>query len=756
MKSFHRISFYYLRNMIFEKLIGQYRKICALSAVFLFIFNAAAKVVTQETAQDVANSFLASKGLSHKETALSRSSDDYGTLNESTIDPPAYHIFRGAERNDFIIVSGDDVARPILGYYTDNHNLADDSIPSAMKEWLDEMERQILYARENGIEQSPIVAIQWKAPGIGNVVKQLNTAKWHQGYPYNLQCPLQNGNRCATGCTATSLAIVMRHHGYPSKGRGVTPAYTSPNSGVNVSSRNLNHSYDWDSMPLEFVSGQYSSQQANNVAQLMADIGAAIQSDYSIYSTSASYDIAIALFYYFGYNSILMSKDSNSDDDWYSMMKNDLDNNCPIPYCGTTNEKTMGHAFVIDGYTDQNYFSVNWGAGGDYNGFFALDALVLDDSSFSNNQAALFNFQPASSVPTVAIVNDSIECPSLNIAIPIVPCNGETSHIRLVQNSILSSIDIYNDQNIVLDLNGFDIEIYNYGIYNYGTLTITDSKGGGKITVKQGNTQMIANYGVLTVNDGEFVNNISITAGDYDFRRCIWTADNSTTIIRDGKFSSAGSVIYSRGKLTIDNGEFNTNGNNNVLSFSGFGDTLTINGGTFSNISTDIASNDFRRALWTDIGTVTHITDGQFSSGFQVMTFNGNAVIDNATIENTGNGYGCLSFGNVVINDCKLKATTILYANRGSYLKCYGGIYSKRVGTGFLGTNCQCKSNDDAATASKYPFKVVNNSDDISPIYETGTDNVYYDLNGIIRQENKSGLQIIRKADGTTFKILNK
>lgn len=754
MKPFHRISFYYLRNMIFKNLTGRYRIIiCALSVIFLFTVNAAAKVVSEETAQDVANSFLASKGLTRKNLTLSRSSDNSSALKASTIDPPAYHIFRGAERNDFIIVSGDDVARPILGYFVDNNNCADDSIPPAMKEWLDAMERQILYARENGAEQSPMVAIQWKAPGIGDVVQHLNTAKWHQDNPYNLQCPLQNGNRCATGCTATALAIVMKYHGYPSKGRGFIPAYTCPISGVNVNSRNLNHSYDWDSMPLEFVSGQYSNQQANNVAELMADIGAAIQSDYSINSTKAPFENDQSVFIYFGYNSSYFSKKNYSVDDWYSMMRNELDNERPIPYCATTKDGQGGHAFVIDGYTDQNYFSVNWGWGGTNNGYFALDALVLNEHTFSDDQAALFNFQPANTLPTTAMLNDSIECPSLNAAASFVPSNGQESHIRLVQNCSISSLFIYYNQNIVLDLNGFDIEIDDYGFYNYGTLTITNSKGYGKITVRQGNTQMIANYGVLIVNGGEFVNNISFTGTDYDFRRCIWNAENATTIIRDGKFSCKGQVIYSIGKLTIDNGEFKTTGNNSVLTFSGSADTLTINGGTFSNLSTERASTDYRRAILTAQGTVTHITNGKFSSASQVLAFNGNAVIENATIENTGNGYGCISFGNVVINDCKLKATTILYADRGSSLKCYGGVYSKKVSSTFLGTGCQCKSNSDTETAAEYPFKVVKNSDEISPVFETGTDDIFYDLNGMILQDDKSRIQVIRKADGNNIKV---
>ena len=153
--------------------------------------------------------------------------------------------------------------------------------------------------------------------------------------------------------------------------------------------------------------------------------------------------------------------------------------------------------------------------------------------------------------------------------------------------------------------------------------------------------------------------------------------------------------------------------------------------------------------------TVTHITNGQFSSENQVLTFNGEAVIDNALIENPDKGVGCMSSGKVIINDCKMSSDRLFYVYNNYTLKCFGGIYSNKVEDEFLGTNCKCTSNNDAATSSKYPYRVVNSSTDIDAVTEkTETDDVHFDLNGMIRTESKTGLQIIHKSNGQNVKVL--
>lgn len=802
------------------------------STAFLFNVNATAKVITEKTAESLAKEFMSSKGLADKDLEIFNLSDNTAQFRAQSINggSPAYHIFSRTDHNGFIIVSGDDIARPILGYSFESRTDGQDEMPPAMIDWLNDIEKQILQARKYGLPQSEEIADQWKHTDMGNVVKQQVTAKWNQGYPFNLQCPLQDGYRCVTGCVATAYAILMKFYGYPSAGSGITPAYTCTNSGVYVESRNLNHSYDWDSMPLVYNS--YTDQQANNVAQLMADIGAAIQADYTNQETSAYYNSINkgALFKNFGYNvGKQYDKDNYTIAEWYSMLKEGLENH-PVLYRGESEDGTGGHAFIIDGYTDNDYFCVNWGWGGSYNGAFVLDALNVSTINFNSAQSAFFDFQPAVSTPAVVRVND-MDCPSLEVAFGVAPANGQPTLMTMLQNDTLQNISVTENQNIILDLNGADISIENYGIFNRGKLTVKDSQKNGTMTVTKGNSAIFNNYNILNVEGGIFTNTVSINDDETDYRRCIWTAAESTTHISGGKFTCVGQVVCINSKLIIDNGEFECTGNNDVIVNYAIGDTLTINGGIFKNntysgegnnyrraiwsaqeattyitngqfssrhsvictngkmtiengtficygnsqvianyiITDTLAINggivknvadapetqDYRRAIWTAEGTITHITGGEISSDYQVITFNGEAIIDGGIIENVGNGLGCLSAGKGVINDCKLSATRILAVISGYSLECFGGIYSQTVADNYLGSGCRCISNNDPSTATKYPYKVVNGSTEIDVILPEADENdVHYDLNGIIRSNDDPGLHIIRKDNGKNVKII--
>ena len=80
------------------------------------------------------------------------------------------------------------------------------------------------------------------------------------------------------------------------QGTGTTPAHYSKKNDIFVPERDLNHEYDWDNMLMEYEDGHYTSEQGNSVATLMADIGAALQVDYSQNATSGTMGYAVFVF----------------------------------------------------------------------------------------------------------------------------------------------------------------------------------------------------------------------------------------------------------------------------------------------------------------------------------------------------------------------------------------------------------------------------------------------------------------------------
>jgi hypothetical protein len=107
---------------------------------------------------------------------------------------------------------------------------------------------------------------------------------------------------------------------------------------------------------------------------------------------------------YFGYNATTLrgvQRNSYTSSTWMQLMKTELDASRPILYAGFGNGG--GHAFVCDGYNSSDYFHMNWGWGGSYDGYFLLTALNPTglgigggSGGYNSNQQALIGIQPPS------------------------------------------------------------------------------------------------------------------------------------------------------------------------------------------------------------------------------------------------------------------------------------------------------------------------------------------------------------------------
>ena len=315
-------------------------------------------------------------------------------ITRSTCEAPTFYVVAAQSGSGFVIVSGDDAIVPILAYSTQYTAPMADVLPANFESWLRYVDSAVRFAREHDVVADKSTAQKWSDGYKPVAATMLNTARWSQVAPYNNECPIDNGAHSLTGCTQTAMAIIMYHNRWPERAKGTTEAYTTK-YGLEVAARDLNHAYDWESMIETYIEGEYSDTQAEAVAVLMADLGHAFKAEYTATDTGAMPNM-LSLYQNFGYShaSTITTRNTFNTDSWLSKLRRDIEAGNPIFYAGYTAE-WAGHAFVLDGVDANDYFHVNWGWGGVYDGFFMIDSLTLgDEYLFDTQHWAVFGMRP--------------------------------------------------------------------------------------------------------------------------------------------------------------------------------------------------------------------------------------------------------------------------------------------------------------------------------------------------------------------------
>ena len=372
--------------------------------------------VDPNLALHVANNFISST--EHDSIRLQHTTKQPIRLKrvaKQTIETTPYYIFNN-EDGGFVIVSGDDCATPILGYSKEG-SVDIDNMPIQLKELLQAYTLEIQEAVDNNLQATAEVAESWaaykRAPHAQTTTTAVNAlivTSWDQYPRYNNKCPSDPsltllGGHPTTGCVATAMAQIMKYWEYPKKGYG-NKSYRSDYYGT-LSADFGSTAYDWDNMPLK-LSMTTSSTQDNAVATLMYHCGVAVSMNYNSdgQGSSGAYVVDLgggrasaeaALKTYFAYASTVSGKiwgQSTTSSTWSSMLKTELDNKRPILYAGY-NPNGGGHAFICDGYDNNNKFHFNWGWGGQANGFFSLSALTPSSHNYTNGQQAVIGISPA-------------------------------------------------------------------------------------------------------------------------------------------------------------------------------------------------------------------------------------------------------------------------------------------------------------------------------------------------------------------------
>ena len=407
----------------------------------------------------------------------------------------------------FVLVSASENVRPILGYSEDGTFDASNPQNGAMF-MLETYKNSISYAIEEKIAATPEIAAEWEClrtygrlnnrkPGkVGPLVK----TKWNQNSPYNLYSPALPANanpqhvaqapsgRCYAGCVATAMGQLMKYWDHPIQGTG-SHGYNCIGYGPTYYNYGYQYAnfgettYQWDLMPIS-LNGQSTQEQIEAVALLLYHCGVATDMVFD-WDGSGTYSDVVpgAMASYFDYN-YCSKKNRNSYNlaNWISMLKAEFDLGHPVYYSGQG--EGGGHAFVADGYDENDFIHFNFGWSGTDDNYYAVDAI-----EYSSSAAAIFNF-----VPTY-VYNATAQAPtSVNVTKTSDVAQSATitwtNPTKTMNNQNISAIDciVITRDGIVVDSVGnatpgasmsyFDENVPCYSTFEYRVYAVVNGVNG--------------------------------------------------------------------------------------------------------------------------------------------------------------------------------------------------------------------------------------------------------------------------------------
>lgn len=306
----------------------------------------------------------------------------------------SYYVYNFGD-SGFVIVSADDRFRPIVGYSDEGPFDVENPSPEAMF-YLDRIaearasHNAVLFDNTAEEWRSVLTSGKLISRNRGRGVDYLCSTTWNQNSPYNLYAPEAGGgpgDRCYAGCVATAMSQVMKFWDHPLQGTGSHSYYCQ---GYGMQSANFGNTiYEWDNMPNR-LSGA-SQNEIEAVALFMYHCGVAVDMMFSPTGSGAySWDVPEVIKQYFSYsnNATILGRDEYSLINWQNMLKEQFDLGWPVYYSGYND--SGGHAFVCDGYNDEDLFHFNWGWGGSNDGWF-----VIDEIDYAGWAQAIFNYVPS-------------------------------------------------------------------------------------------------------------------------------------------------------------------------------------------------------------------------------------------------------------------------------------------------------------------------------------------------------------------------
>ena len=471
------------------------KTILTLCLAALTLGNLLAGPVDQQKAQKVGAKFLSTTAVSQKNADIQLQLASIAANRNAT----DYYVFNVSNGEGFVIVAGDDRVKPILAYSTTG-SFDPNNMSEGFQFTLNGFCEEIQYVREHNLTATPDIVAEWRSVNekgslnrggqTRTVVGPLCQTLWNQNFPWNSQCPEDpegSGGHVYAGCVATAMGMVMKFWEWPAQGVG---SHSYHPEGYAQQSANFGETeYHFELMP-NTLDSTSTEEEYFEIAQLLHHLGISVDMMYSG-SGSGAYSDAVpsALRSYFRYNcNDHVTNYGNwwpgwgyTNEEWAQMLKDGgLDELLPLYYSGQDDSGAGGHAYVCDGYDENDYFHFNWGWSGRDNAWCPIGALNTTRYAFNQMngftghiipQGDVYYSRPDSVDKMVAIEEASLDAVRLSWTNPTLDLNGNalTGITSITIRRNFEVIAELTDAQVGADMeyedNGLEPGLYEYAIF---------------------------------------------------------------------------------------------------------------------------------------------------------------------------------------------------------------------------------------------------------------------------------------------------
>ena len=447
-----------------------------------------------------------------------------------------YYIFNAENNQGFVIVSGDDRSEEILGF-SDKGHLDVDNLPDGLLFMLDTFESDLQKLDEQGYTntvdaQAASNSSRKSMSVVRAPIAPLIKTYWTQSSPF-----VDLMAEDVVGCQRIASAQLLYYWGCDKTLATITGVPTS----IQSSGKYEPQTFDMNKILPHYRNNGGTTEERAEVARYISCVR------YSLGTGTQSDMVRVGNKFWGITPGAVLHRYNCFPDDFERIVYEELKNGAPVFVGGHCESATPNHFFLVDGYSHDDFFHINWGWAGVCDGYFRLAPLNAYNWSTVANWSQTFEALIGCRGPGMQA--ESVAQPSDVASLGLITFSFANSSGSIVYDDqtisrtgtlkIRTLLENWSNNFKSDETRTFDLELVAYDMNNNKVKTLATKQ----VTLAQAATLAVVWN----------LSNIDLPDGDYQ----LVSKSKDATYSGDYHFDYV-KGIYSHAKLTVNGNEIRT------------------------------------------------------------------------------------------------------------------------------------------------------------------------------------------------------